>query len=102
GTLAFLKVAGFTGLADIEGHAAASAIKMAVNERLVDGYADGSFKPDQNLVRGELARSLVMGAGIRQSQTPSPKDVSGSDLPFVQAVISKGAAIRNTDFSNKG
>ncbi|MGB3260898.1 S8 family peptidase [Paenisporosarcina sp.] len=102
GTLAFSKVAGFTGLTDIEGHAAASAIKMAVNERLIDGYADGSFKPDQNLVRSELARSLVMGAGIRQSQTPSPKDVSGSDLPFVQAVISKGAAIRNTDLSNKG
>lgn len=102
GTLALSKVSGFTGLNDIEGHAAAPAIKMAVNERLIDGYADGSFKPNQNLVRIELARSLVMGAGIRQSHPDSLNDVSGSDIPFVQAVISKGAAIRSSDYNNNG
>lgn len=95
GSLAFSKVSGFTGLTDIEGHPAASAIKMAVNERLIDGYEDGTFKPNKNLVRKELARSLVMGAGIRQSQTATPKDISGSDVAFIQAVVSEGAALRD-------
>ncbi|MGG3469384.1 S8 family serine peptidase [Neobacillus pocheonensis] len=95
GTISTSKVSGFSGLNDIAGNPAASAIQMAVSERLVDGYADGSFKPQQNLLRKDLARFLVMGAGIRQSQTPALKDVLSSDLPFARAVAAKGAAIRD-------
>jgi serine protease AprX len=95
GTLAFSKVGSFSGLKDISGNPASSAIQMAVSERLVDGYADGSFKPKQYLTRSELARYLVMGTGIRQSQSVSLKDVSAADLPFAQAAVGKGAAIRD-------
>lgn len=95
GTLSFSKVSGFSGLNDIAGHPAASAIQMAVSERLVDGYADGSFKPKQNLLRKELARYLVMGTGIRQSQAPVLKDVAADDVPFAKAVAAKGAAIHD-------
>ena len=95
GTLAFTKVSGFTGLNDISGNAAEDAIKMAVSERLVDGYADGTYKPGQTLLKKELARYLVMGTGIRQSQAAAVKDVTGADLPFAQAVVGKGAAIRD-------
>jgi serine protease AprX len=100
GTLAFSKVSGFTGLSDIEGHSAADAIKMVVNERLMDGYKDGTFKPNQYLLRKDLALSLVMGAGVRQSQSSSVKDVTGFYLPFVEAVVSKGAAIRDKSLSD--
>ncbi|MDP4163637.1 MAG: S8 family serine peptidase [Bacillota bacterium] len=96
GTLAFTKVSGYTGLNDITDHPAASAIQMAINERLMDGYADGSFKPDQYLLRKEMARYLVMGAGIRQSQENIVNNVSLTDLPYVQAVLGKGAAIRDS------
>lgn len=95
GTLSFSKVGSFSGLKDIAGHPAASAIQMAVSERLMDGYGDGSFKPKQYLTRSELARYLVMGTGIRQSQSVSMKDVSAADLPFAQAAVGKGAAIRD-------
>ncbi len=95
GTLAFLRAGSFSGLKDISGNPAASAIQMAVSERLVDGYSDGSFKPKQNLTRGELARYLVMGTGVRQSQSVSLSDVSALDLPFVKAAVSKGGAIRD-------
>lgn len=95
GTIAVSKVSGFSGLNDIAGNPAASAIQMAVSERLVDGYADGSFKPQQNLLRKDLARFLVMGTGIRQSQAPPLKDVQSTDLPFAKAVAAKGAAIRD-------
>ncbi|WP_066051975.1 S8 family serine peptidase [Robertmurraya korlensis] len=102
GTLAFSKVSGFSGLSDIEGHPAADAIKMAVSERLIDGYKDGSFKPNQYLVRHELARSLVMGAGVRQNLSSSVSDVTGESLPFVQAVVGRGAALRDRGFTNSG
>lgn len=95
GMISTTKVNGFSGLNDITGDPAASAIQMAVSERLVDGYADGTFKPKQNLLRKELARFLVMGVGIRQSQAPMLKDVATGDVPFVKAVVAKGAAIRD-------
>jgi serine protease AprX len=95
GTLALSKAGSFSGLKDISGNPAASAIQMAVSERLIDGYADGSFKPKQYLTRSELARYLVMGTGIRQSQSVNVKDVSTGDLPFAKAAVAKGAAIRD-------
>jgi serine protease AprX len=95
GTLALSKAGTFSGLKDISGNPAASAIQMAVSERLIDGYADGSFKPRQYLTRSELARYLVMGTGIRQSQSVNVKDVSSGDVPFAKAAVAKGAAIRD-------
>ncbi|WML58338.1 S8 family serine peptidase [Neobacillus sp. PS2-9] len=95
GTVSMAKVSGYTGLKDISGDPAASAIQMAVSERLVDGYADGSYKPKQNLLRKELGHYLVMGTGVRQSQTPALKDVSAGDGPFAKAVVAKGAVIRD-------
>ncbi|SEA14826.1 serine protease AprX [Thalassobacillus cyri] len=95
GTLAYTKVDGYTGLEDIAAHPAAGAIQMGINERLFDGYADGEFKPDQELVRSELAEYLVMGAEIRQSlpfEGASFVDVDESDRPFVEAVTADGAA----------
>jgi serine protease AprX len=97
GTLAFTKVSGFTGLHDIEGHAASGAIKTAVSERLVDGLNDGSFKPDEKLLRKDLAQYLVMGAEIRQSlpENSTFTDIDEADAVFVEAVVAKGAAFRD-------
>jgi serine protease AprX len=103
GTLSFSKVSGFSGLNDIAGHPAAEAIKMAVNERLVDGYSEGTFKPGQNLVRKDLAKYLVMGTGVRQTKTAAAlSGVTEVDAPFVQAVLAKGASIRNHSQTDHG
>lgn len=103
GTITFSKVTGFTGLSDIQGHPASEAIKQAVNEKLVDGYNNGNFKPDKYLTRKELATYLTMGTGVRQSKsTGTITDVSSSDIPYVQAVIAKGAAIRDHSHINQG
>ncbi|CAG9606780.1 S8 family serine peptidase [Pseudoneobacillus rhizosphaerae] len=103
GTLSFSRVSGFSGLNDIAGHPAAEAIKMAVNERLVDGYSDGTFKPGQNLLRKELAKYLVMGTGVRQAKSATTlSGVNGADVPFVQAVLAKGASIRNHSQTDNG
>lgn len=97
GTLKFSSVSGFSGLDDIGGHEASEAIKMAVSERLLDGYQDGTFKPDQELKRGELAKYLVMGTEIRQhlSENTTLLDVETTDLAFVEAVTARGAAFKD-------
>jgi serine protease AprX len=106
GELTFKKAGGFTGLNDIAGHPAESAIKVGVSERLLDGYADGSFRPDDNLTRIDLAKYLVMGAGVRQylplSGVPSFKDIKGTDLAFAESVTAKGAALRDPGYKNNG
>ncbi|RSD25154.1 S8 family serine peptidase [Mesobacillus subterraneus] len=104
GELAFTKVSGFSGLNDITGHPAADAIKMGVSERLFDGFSSGAFKPDALLTRAELAKYLVMGAEIKQAlpSTASFTDVSGSDLPFVEAAAAKGASFRDQQHVQKG
>jgi serine protease AprX len=106
GTLTFKTAGGFTGLNDITGHPAESAIKLAVNERLVDGYSDKSFKPNEYIQRREMANYLVMGAGIRQflprDGSISYPDVSAADRAFVEAVTAKGAAIRDGVQIQKG
>ncbi|MDC3424667.1 S8 family serine peptidase [Aquibacillus sp. 3ASR75-11] len=105
GTLSFSEVSGYSGLGDIADNPAASAIQMGVKERLFDGYESGKFKPDQKLIRSELARYLVMGAEIRQSLPTSGStftDVSSEDNPFVEAVTAQGAAFRDQQQIDSG
>ncbi|MBM7583613.1 serine protease AprX [Bacillus pakistanensis] len=106
GTLSFTKVSGFSGLNDIDGHPAAAAIQMGVNERLLDGFSNGTFKADSALARKDLAKYLVMGAGIRQSLPlngeDSFHDVAGIDVPYVEAVVAKGAAFLDKQQQLKG
>ncbi|AWV06731.1 S8 family serine peptidase [Marilutibacter maris] len=103
-----LRTDGYDGLIDIDGHPARSFIEYGVSRRLVDGYADGRFRPDQAITRGEMADYLTMGAGIRQS-LPSDRSSSFSDLgvaddlsPFAEAVTAKGAAQRDVEHRQAG
>lgn len=104
GYITFKRASGFTGLSDIAGHAAAAIIKLAVSERLVDGYPNGTFQPDQALTRRDLASYLVMGAEVRQylPATASFTDVSAADRPFAEAVAARGAALRDRTQSARG
>lgn len=102
GSLAFTKISGFSGLNDIEGHAAASAIKTGVKERLFDANNKGNFMPDQKLQRGDLAKYLVMGAEIRQATNQSYSDVSSKQAPYVAAVTEEGASFRDTTYKQQG
>lgn len=106
GELVFKQSAGYTGLNDIAGHAAESAIQLAVSERLVDSKNTKNFEPDKALKRAELANFLVMGAGVRQSLpltgVSSVTDVGAADLPFVEAVLAKGGALKDVNQVTSG
>jgi serine protease AprX len=98
--------AGYTGLNDIAGHPAESAIQLAVNKRLVDSKNTRNFEPDKPLKRVELANFLVMGAGVRQSLPLSGSwtvtDVKGEDLAFVEAVLASGGALKDVGQTGSG
>lgn len=106
GEVSLKKAGGFFGLNDIAGHPAEDAIKVAVNERLVDSFADGNFRPNDALTRIDLAKYLTMGAGVRQylplSGVPSFKDVKEADVAFAETVSAKGAALRDPGYDGKG
>lgn len=99
GNVKFMTFMGYTGLNDISGNSAEDAIKLAVSERLVDGYPNGKYKPSSPLIRIDLAKYLMMGQGIRQYY-PTNNVVSFGDVPdnqtlLVESVTNKGAAIRD-------
>lgn len=48
---------------DYIGHQNETAISYLYDNGIVEGYPDGTFKPDNNLTRAELMKILVLGAG---------------------------------------
>ena len=108
GTITMLDSAGYLGMDDIAGHAAKGAIEYAVAHRLVDGYSDRKFRPDQVLKRSELAQYLLMGVSARQ-QLPLDGRVSFSDVSpsspicaYAESAVSRGAPLRNLDQTHAG
>ncbi len=106
GELLLKKAAGFTGLNDIGGHPAEDAVKLGVSERLLDSDSSRNFRPNEELTRIDLAKYVVMGAGIRQylplSGQATFRDVKNDDLAFAEAVAAKGAALRDVGYKGKG
>ena len=108
GEIGFLKSGGYTGLNDIASHPARTAIEFAVSNRLVDGYSDKQFRPDQNLKRGELAQYLVMGTTVRQhlpfDGRPSFSDLSVGDsrYAFAESAVARGGALRDLTQTTDG
>lgn len=103
GTVSFELSGGYEGVDDIEGHPQQNAIEFAVSERLMDGYRNGKFRPDQALKREDLAKYLVMGGAIRQYRDllneaqPNLNDVNASSIAFAEAVSVSGAALKDSN-----
>lgn len=98
-----VKLLGYDGLNDISGHPAESSIKLAVAKRLLDGYSNGTFRPDTNLKRIELANYLTMGQAIRQhlpfDGSNSFTDVSLDQKLVAESVTKRGAALKDRNWT---
>ena len=55
-----------------EAHWAAGKIKVLVKNKIIYGYADGKFLPDQRLTRAELAAMLIKVTGDTSHGTDKP------------------------------
>lgn len=57
------------GLTDISGHWAESYIKEMVDAKVINGYDDNTFKPDNAIKRGEFIKLVVSALGIAPAES---------------------------------
>ncbi|MCZ8515155.1 S-layer homology domain-containing protein [Paenibacillus filicis] len=73
-------------LNDISGHWAAQAINTAVDKGYVDGYPDGTFKPESKVTRAEFLSLLLKALKV------APAPGAGNDwyVPYVNTAVTCG------------
>lgn len=91
-------------ITDIDGNPLQSAIETALKLRLIDTLSDGKFRPDWNVTRADLARSLALNTTLRQvlGSTPKFTDVSGDLRSLSEYVTANGSTNRDFDFVPTG
>ena len=89
---------------DIVGHPLESDIVLALQSRLIDTYADGTFRPDQTVTREDFARTLALDTPMRQTLGATFKfaDISGDLERIAEGVTAKGSQLRDYDFTPTG
>ncbi len=60
----FLSVTTFAQLDDARGTSASTAVQFLAEQGIVEGYADGTFKPDQSINRAEFLKIVLKSADI--------------------------------------
>jgi serine protease AprX len=87
-------------IGDLAGHPQRAAIEAAIKNRVIDTYADGTFRPASLVTREDLARSLVLNASLRQTLGATAKfsDAAGELRNIAEAVTAKGSTLRDYDF----
>ncbi len=61
---------------DIQGHWAQSYIAKAIERGYINGYKDGTFRPNAAITRAEFCKMINSALGITQSESVSFSDVS--------------------------
>jgi len=94
----------FREIPDIQGHPGQQSIETAIAARLIDVYADGTFRPDSIVAREELARSLALNTSLRQVLGTAPKfsDTPGDLRLFSEYITARGSTNRDFDFVPTG
>jgi serine protease AprX len=89
---------------DIAGRADESQIKGVLRNRMMDTFADNTFRPDEAVTRGDFARFLSLNTPLRQSLGATAKftDVAGSLAPIAEAVTANGSTLRDWNFAPLG
>ena len=81
--LAFASIS-YAGFSDIENHWAKEKIEDFLESGFVDGYGDGTFRPDQDITRAEFCKIInaYMGYGFSEE---SGENVSGEIVPNIKS-----------------
>jgi serine protease AprX len=91
-------------IADIQGHPQQAAIEAALKSRLIDIFADGTFRPNSTVTREDLARSLALNTSLRQMLGSAPKfgDVSSDLRLLAEYATARGSTNRDFDSTPTG
>ncbi|MFF2179271.1 S-layer homology domain-containing protein [Lysinibacillus sp. NPDC058147] len=65
---------------DIESHWAKEFILKAAEEGIMKGYADGTFRPEQNITRAQAATMLVRSLGLTTQEQAPFTDIASYDV----------------------
>ena len=69
-------------------------VQYLVDQNVISGYADGSFRPNENVTRAQFAKMLVLAAGwnVVTPATPSFNDVSSNywAYGYIETAVSHG------------
>lgn len=57
---------------DIQGHWAKDSIERAVVKGYVEGYENGTFRPDLNVTRAEFIKMVIIALNKKDSGVPLP------------------------------
>ncbi|OAH53846.1 hypothetical protein AWH48_11275 [Domibacillus aminovorans] len=82
-----------TSFSDVNSSNTASGyIESAVDEGIISGFPDGTFRPGQTVSRGQLAILLTRGFELSDSASVTFKDVSPSSAayPYIGKIIAAG------------
>ena len=95
-------VANFT---DTTGNTFANEIRTLQCDRIIGGYPDGSYKPEDNVNRGAMAK-FINNASTTEAKFEVVKDISGPNQPVSQAEIrvfrSNGELFKTVISNNTG
>lgn len=91
-------------ISDIQGQASQVLIESVILSRMMDTFADGTFRPNALVTREDLARTLALNVPLRQWFADVPKftDVSGDLAALAEAVTANGATLRDWNFAPQG
>ncbi|MBA3766229.1 MAG: S8 family serine peptidase [Acidobacteria bacterium] len=89
---------------DIQGNAVEQAIRSVLSNRMMDTFADNTFRPGAAVTREDFARALALNTPLRQSLGATQKfmDVTGDLEAIAQAVTAKGSTLRDYNFTPAG
>ena len=78
-----------------------AAVSTLVNAEIINGYPDGSFKPDRNITRAEFIKLVVAMFGVDESATASYTDLKSTNwaYPYIATATSNGWITGYTDGS---
>jgi hypothetical protein len=71
---------------DLNNHWAKQNVEKAVQQGYVDGYEDGTFKPDNTVTAAELIKLIVAGTKVRMGNQTAAEWYA----PYVKAAIDAG------------
>jgi hypothetical protein len=82
---------------DTKGHWAERSIANAVTSGYVDGYEDGSFKPEQSVSRAEFIKMLILGAFKDNKLIYPAERVFGDEWYAPYTAAAKDVLVKESD-----
>ncbi|MDG0792381.1 X2-like carbohydrate binding domain-containing protein [Cohnella ginsengisoli] len=84
---------GSPSLSDMTGHWAKSAVERAVTLGIVTGYPDGTFRPDANVTRQEIAAILIRSLPVDTGAAPPAFRDAGAIGDWASEAVNQVAAL---------